>query len=110
MSRSSGPLGEACCRTGNRLILAPSTSGSAQYLQLTARHLKVSAPGVANIKALLGHDDWFADLDQEQVAALTEAQRRRPREVRRALAAGRGTTADLPSEQVLLAADNRIPA
>lgn len=52
--------------------------------------LKESAPGTANIKSLLNHDDWFADLDQETVRSLTSAERAQPRDVRRKHAAGAG--------------------
>ncbi|WP_135452765.1 Z1 domain-containing protein [Mycobacterium sp. DL99] len=52
--------------------------------------LKDSAAGTANIKSLLNHDDWFADLDPEDVRNLTPKQRRQPRDVRRRLANGAG--------------------
>lgn len=52
--------------------------------------LKKSAPGTANIKALLNHADWFADLDSEAVQSHSEGTTKTPRQVRRALADGRG--------------------
>ncbi|WP_181311182.1 Z1 domain-containing protein [Nocardioides campestrisoli] len=52
--------------------------------------LKDSAPGTANIKSLLNHEDWFADLDPDIVRNLTAEERRQPRDVRRRLASGAG--------------------
>ena len=46
--------------------------------------------GTANIKALLSHDDWFADLDPEDVKALGDMAKDDPRGVRRKLSDGRG--------------------
>lgn len=46
--------------------------------------------GKANIKALMSHDDWFADLDPAAVRSLEGSMRADPREVRRELADGRG--------------------
>ena len=47
--------------------------------------------GTANIKALLSHDDWFADLDPEDVKASRRHARKTTRaEVRRKLSDGRG--------------------
>lgn len=47
-------------------------------------------PGTANIKALLSHNDWFADLDPEVVRKLSKNERADPRTVRRDYAEGRG--------------------
>lgn len=52
--------------------------------------LKDSAAGTANIKSLLNHDDWFADLDPEVVRGLTADERAQPRDVRRRFANGAG--------------------
>jgi hypothetical protein len=46
--------------------------------------------GTANIKALLSHDDWFADLDPEDVKTLGDMTKEDPRGVRRKLSDGRG--------------------
>lgn len=46
--------------------------------------------GTANIKALLNHADWFADLDPVAMKSYSNGQQLRPREIRRALANGRG--------------------
>lgn len=46
--------------------------------------------GKANIKALMSHNDWFADLDTAAVRSLDESVRSDPREVRRRLAGGNG--------------------
>ncbi|MFC5177862.1 Z1 domain-containing protein [Nocardioides taihuensis] len=51
--------------------------------------LKDSGQGRWNIKALLTHTDWFADLDASEVSEMTR-QNKTPREIRRALASGRG--------------------
>lgn len=52
--------------------------------------LNDSAAGTANIKSLLNHDDWFADLDPDAVRRLTPEERQQPRDVRRRLADGAG--------------------
>ena len=52
--------------------------------------LQKSASGTANIKSLLNHDDWFADLNPDDVRALTPEARAQPRDVRRRLANGAG--------------------
>lgn len=49
-----------------------------------------STTGTANIKALLNHADWFADLDPREVRRLSNEKVSNPRQVRRALADGRG--------------------
>jgi Z1 domain len=46
--------------------------------------------GTANIKALLSHDDWFADLDAGDVKDLGDMAKSYPREVRHKLSNGRG--------------------
>ncbi len=52
--------------------------------------LSTSAAGIANIKSLLNHDDWFADLDPAMVRGLSSEDRSNPRQVRRRHAGGRG--------------------
>lgn len=47
-----------------------------------------SDSGIANIKALMSHSDWFADLPD--LGDLTPDERKHPRAVRRKHAAGRG--------------------
>lgn len=49
-----------------------------------------TATGTANIKALMSHLDWFADLDPAAVKELDDEIRGDPREVRRRLADGHG--------------------
>lgn len=46
--------------------------------------------GTANIKALLSHNDWFADLHPEEVEAAGEMAKDDPRGVRRKFSGGRG--------------------
>jgi hypothetical protein len=46
--------------------------------------------GTANIKALLSHGDWFADLDPEDLKTLGNMPKDDPRGVRGKLSAGRG--------------------
>lgn len=57
--------------------------------------LASSDPGVANLKALLSTEDWFADLDRSKIKSLEEAKKN-PREVRRELANGRGLILLMP--------------
>ncbi|TCJ30426.1 Z1 domain-containing protein [Nocardioides jejuensis] len=49
-----------------------------------------SPAGIANIKALLNHADWFADFEPDVLASLSESDRRSPRAMRRLHAKGRG--------------------
>lgn len=46
--------------------------------------------GIANIKALLSHNDWFDDLDPRDVKSLGDMPKDNPRGVRRKLSEGRG--------------------
>jgi Z1 domain len=46
--------------------------------------------GTANIKALLSHSDWFADIDPGEVKEIGELANEDPRAVRRKLSNGRG--------------------
>lgn len=46
--------------------------------------------GTANIKALLSHHDWFADLDREVVSRLSDEQLADPKSVRRTVGGGVG--------------------
>jgi Z1 domain len=52
--------------------------------------LKSPPKGTANIKALLSHNDWFADLAVEDVKALGDMAKDDPRGVRQKLSDGRG--------------------
>ena len=52
--------------------------------------------GKANIKALMSHNDWFADLDPTAVRSLDDSVRADPREVRRRLADGYGVVVLYP--------------
>lgn len=75
--------------------------------------LKEPEPGTANIKALLSHNDWFADLDPEFVRKLSKDERSDPRAVRRKHADGRGLLILYPISKdstplgVALGADSR---
>jgi hypothetical protein len=51
--------------------------------------LKLPPPGEANIKALLSHNDWFADIEPADVRALGDLSKD-PRAVRRKYCDGRG--------------------
>lgn len=51
---------------------------------------RLSEGGTVDIKALMSHADWFADLDGEKVRALAETDKKVPRKVRKKLADGRG--------------------
>jgi Z1 domain len=51
--------------------------------------LKLPPPGTANIKALLSHNDWFADIEPADVRALGDLSKD-PRAVRRKYCDGRG--------------------
>jgi hypothetical protein len=52
--------------------------------------LKHPESGTANIKALLNYDDWFSDLDPVAMRSYRSGQKLHPREIRRAIANGRG--------------------
>ena len=52
--------------------------------------LKHPERGTANIKALLNYDDWFSDLDPVAMRSYRNGQKLHPREIRRAIANGRG--------------------
>ena len=52
--------------------------------------LSSSSMDTANIKALLSHSDWFADLEPEVIKALSDEDKANPRKVRRDLSSGRG--------------------
>jgi hypothetical protein len=52
--------------------------------------LKEPTPPIANIKALLSHNDWFADLDPQSVREMKADSVDDPRAVRRSLAGGCG--------------------
>ena len=55
-----------------------------------------SFTGTANIKALMSHMDWFADLDPAIIRALDDGEKYDPRGVRRQYADGRGLIAIYP--------------
>lgn len=49
-----------------------------------------AASGTANIKALMSHNDWFADIGPDIIKSLSAGDRKDPRGVRRQHADGRG--------------------
>jgi hypothetical protein len=55
-----------------------------------------SFTGTANIKALMSHADWFADLDAAAIRSLANDEKDDARGVRRQLAGGRGMIAIYP--------------
>ncbi|HET9896503.1 MAG TPA: Z1 domain-containing protein [Streptosporangiaceae bacterium] len=76
---------------GNVVTLGEIDLGLADLVPAVNRAPLISPPrGTANIKALLSHDDWFADLDPEDVKTLGNLAKEDPREVRRKLSDGRG--------------------
>lgn len=65
--------------------------GPAELVPAVNRAPLINPPkGIANIKALLSHGDWFADLDSADVKALGNTEKDDPRGVRRKLSNGRG--------------------
>lgn len=58
-----------------------------------------ASSGIANIKALMSHADWFADLDRTRLKSLSGEAERSPRYVRRQLANGHGLVAIYPISQ-----------
>jgi len=56
-------------------------------------------PGVANIKALMSHDDWFIDLDPKIRDRHTKEERREPRRLREIHAGGRGVVVIYPIDK-----------
>ena len=76
---------------GTVVILGEVDLGLADRVPAVNRAPLIDPPkGTANIKALLSHDDWFADLDPEDVKALGDLAKDDPRGVRRKLSDGRG--------------------
>ena len=81
---------QARAESGELVDLGQLDLGFGDIPAVNRAPLKKSAPGTANIKALLNHADWFADLDSEAVQSHSEGTTKTPRQVRRALADGRG--------------------
>jgi hypothetical protein len=78
-------------RDGSVITLGSVDLGLGQMVPAVNRAPLINPPkGTANIKALLSHDDWFADLDPEDVKTLGEMAKDDPRGVRRKLSSGRG--------------------
>lgn len=75
---------------GNLVDLGQLDLGFGPVGAVNRAPLKESAAGTANIKSLLNHDDWFADLDPTLVSSLSVDQKKHPRDVRRNNADGRG--------------------
>jgi hypothetical protein len=76
-------------RDGSPVELGKVDLGLSEEVPAVNRAPLVRPPkGTANIKALLSHNDWFADLDPEYVRALGKSDD--PREVRRKECGGRG--------------------
>ena len=73
------------------MTLGEVNLGLAELVPAVNRAPLINPPrGTANIKALLSHDDWFADLDPEDVKAVGDMAKDDPRGVRRKLSDGRG--------------------
>jgi hypothetical protein len=76
---------------GTVVSLGEVDLGLAQPVPAVNRAPLINPPkGTANIKALLSHDDWFADLDPEDVRDLGDMAKDDPRGVRRKLSDGCG--------------------
>jgi hypothetical protein len=76
---------------GSIVRLGEVDLGLAELVPVVNRAPLINPPiGTANIKALLSHEDWFADLDPEEVKALADIAKNDPRDVRRKLSDGRG--------------------
>jgi hypothetical protein len=76
---------------GTVVSLGEVDLGLAELVPAVNRAPLVTPPkGTANIKALLSHDDWFADLDPEDVKDLGNMAKDDPRGVRHKLSDGRG--------------------
>lgn len=76
--------------SGNVVNLGGLDLGFGEVPAVNRAPLADSAAGTANIKSLLNHDDWFTDLDPEEIRRLSPEERARPRDVRRRLARGAG--------------------
>lgn len=75
---------------GNDLDLGKLNLGFGDVLAVNRAPLKTSATGTANIKSLLNHVDWFADLDPAVINSLSADEHKHPRDVRRRYAEGAG--------------------
>ena len=76
---------------GSEVALGEVDLGLTELVPAVNRAPLINPPkGTANIKALLSHDDWFADLDPEDVKGQGDIAKHDPREVRRKLSDGRG--------------------
>jgi len=76
---------------GSIVNLGEVDLGLAEMIPAVNRAPLINPPkGTANIKALLSHGDWFADLDAGEVKDLGELTKDDPREVRQKLSDGRG--------------------
>ncbi len=72
---------------GTVVTLGEVDLGLADLIPAVNRAPLINPPrGTANIKALLSHDDWFADLDPQAVKKQGDLAKDDPREVRRTLA------------------------
>lgn len=85
-----GSARQARTVTGDPVDLGHLNLGFGNIPAVNRAPLTSSATGTANVKALLNHADWFADLDPAAVKRYTDGQDLNPRQVRRALAGGRG--------------------
>ena len=76
---------------GTVVTLGDVDLGLGERVPAVNRAPLISPPkGTANIKALLSHDDWFADLDPEKVKAEGVTAKDDPRTVRRSLSERHG--------------------
>ena len=76
---------------GTAVALGAMDLGLAELVPCVNRAPLITPPkGIANIKALLSHDDWFADLAVDDVKALGDMAKEDPRGVRQKLSDGRG--------------------
>lgn len=75
---------------GSRVQLGEVDLGLSKLVPAVNRAPLISPPrGTANIKALLSHKDWFADLDPDYVRTLGDLAKD-PQDVRRKMCDGRG--------------------
>jgi len=77
-------------QNGNEIDLGGLNLGFGEVKAVNRAPLKPTTADSANIKSLLNHDDWFADLDPEIARNLSPQERANPRDVRRRHADGAG--------------------
>lgn len=77
-------------KSGDEIDLGGLDLGFGLVPAVNRAPLASSAAGTANIKSLLNHADWFADLDPSVVRGLSRDDEMQPRVVRRLHAKGHG--------------------